>query len=403
MNETRVPLWLKRGEDRRLRAGHLWVYSNEVDTERSPLKSLTPGQSVEIRDSQDKVIGCGYANPHSLISARLVSRDAEHGLDESLLVHRFKVALALRERLYPQPYYRLVHAESDGLPGLVVDRYGDVCVVQINTAGMEAVKSAIVHALQRVVAPSHILLRCDSSMRALEGLDSYVEWAEGEGVDELELEENGVRFTAPATGGQKTGWFYDHRANRARLAPYCKGARVLDVFCYGGAWGVQAAVAGASEVVAVDSSEQALEYAQGNARLNGVEARFRTIRGDALQTLRALRAEREHFDVVVLDPPAFIKRRKDYRQGLQGYQQLNQAAMQLLSKDGLLVSASCSSHLDESDLLNLILSSARHLDRTAQILELGQQAPDHPVHAGMPETRYLKAAFARVLPAKVTP
>ncbi len=403
MNETTTPLWLKRGEERRLRAGHLWIYSNEVDTDRSPLKTLSPGQAVEIRDSHGKTLGCGYANPHSLICARLVSRDAEHFLSESLLVHRLKVALGLRERLYSEPYYRLVHGEGDGLPGLVVDRYGEVCVAQINTAGMEAVKADIIAALKRVIGARHVLIRADSSMRALEGLESYVEWADEPGPDELTVHENGIEFKVPALGGQKTGWFYDHRANRARLAKYCRGARVLDVFSYAGAWSLPALAAGAEEAHAVDSSAQALEYAAGNAERNGFSERFHTHHGDAMEVLRALRAERQHFDVIVLDPPAFIKRRKDMRQGIKGYQALNQAAMQLLSKDGLLVSASCSSHLPEDELVRIVLGSARHLDRTAQILELGQQAVDHPVHAALPETRYLKAVFARVLPAKVMP
>lgn len=403
MTDTLPPLWLKPGEDRRLRAGHLWVFSNEVDTDRSPLKNFTAGQNVEIRDSGGRAIGCGYVNPHSLICARLVSRDLEHPLSESLLVHRLNVALALRERLYPEPYYRLAFGESDGLPGLVVDRYGDTCIAQINTAGMEQVKPSIGAALRRVVKARHVLIRADSSMRELEGLERYVAWDGEPGPDTLELRENGARFLAPALSGQKTGWFYDHRANRARLQPLVKGLRVLDVFSYVGAWAMQAALAGAREVHAVDSSATALDFARRNAELNGVADRLTFHEGDAFEVLRKLREARERFDVVILDPPAFIKRRKDYRQGLKGYQQINQLAMQLLARDGLLVSASCSSHLSEEDFIRTLLASARHLDRSAQIIEFGQQAPDHPVHPAIPETRYLKCAFVRVLPASSNP
>jgi len=403
MTDTLPPLWLKQGEDRRLRAGHLWIFSNEVDTERSPLKAFSPGQGVEIRDSADRPIGCGYVNPHSLICARLISRDRQHPLSESLLVHRLNVALSLRERLYAEPYYRLAYGESDGLPGLVVDRFGDTCVVQINTAGMEQAKPAIANALRRVVKARHILVRADSSMRALEGLPQYIAWEGDPGPDTLDVRENEGHFQAPALSGQKTGWFYDHRANRARLQALVRGLRVLDVFSYVGAWSVQAALAGAAEVHAIDSSAAALGFARRNAELNGVSDKLVLHEGDAFEQLRKLREAREHFDVVIVDPPAFIKRRKDYRQGLKGYQQINQLAMQLLAKDGLLVSASCSSHLTEEDFIRTLLGSARHLDRSAQIIEFGQQAPDHPVHPAIPETRYLKCAFVRVLPASSNP
>lgn len=403
MHGEQRALWLKSGEERRLRAGHLWVFSNEVDIARSPLKDFEPGDTVEIRDSTDRPIGSGYVNPHSLICARLVSRDRSHTLNESLLIHRLNVALSLRERFFPTAHYRLVYGESDGLPGLVVDRFGDVCVAQINTAGMERMRDAVVDALRRVIKTRHILLRADSSMRELEGLPRYVEWAGEPGPELLEVEENGARFQVPAVGGQKTGWFYDHRSNRARLAPYVRGRRVLDVFSYAGAWAVQAALAGASEVHLVDSSAQAVEQAVRNATLNGVDAGFHTHEGDAFKLLKELRESGERFDTVILDPPAFIKRRKDYKQGLQGYLQINQAAMQLLSKDGFLISASCSSHLTDEDFQRTLLRGARHLDRTAQLIELGQQGPDHPVHPAIPETRYLKCAFLRVLPATSNP
>lgn len=403
MNDQLRPLWLKPSEEKRLRAGHLWVFSNEVDNGKSPLKAFAPGDGAEIRDSQGRTIGCGYVNPHSLICARLVSRDATHPLSESLLVHRLKVALALRERLFPTPHYRLVYGESDGLPGLVIDRFGDTCVAQINTAGMERVRDAIAEALRKVVQAKHVLVRADSSMRELEGLERYVEWLGEPGPELLEIEENGVRFAAPALGGQKTGWFYDHRANRARLAPYVRGQRVLDVFSYAGAWAVQAACNGAAEVHLIDSSEQAIAQARENAARNGVADKVRAHHGDAFKLLRELREAGERFDTVILDPPAFIKRRKDYRQGLQGYQQINQAAMQLLARDGMLISASCSSHLTDEDFQRSLLRAARHLDRTAQLVELGQQGPDHPVHPAIPETRYLKCAFLRVLPASSNP
>lgn len=389
---------MKKNEERRLRAGHLWVYSNEVDSARTPLTAFAPGQPVLIEAANGKALGSGYVNPHSLICARLVSRDPAHVLGRSLLVHRLNVALALRERLYAQPYYRLVHGEGDALPGLVVDRYRDVLVVQFTTAGMEQARDAVLEALQKVCKPVGILLRNDSPVRTLEGLHNYVETI-GSVPDRIDLEENGVRFRVSVQAGQKTGWFYDQRENRARLARYVKGLRVLDLFSYVGGWGVQAACAGANEVVCVDASQDALTHVGVNAELNGVQDRVHTRKGDAFDVLRELREAREHFDVVVLDPPAFIKRKKDVKAGIEAYQRINQQAMQVLAKDGILVSASCSYHLEAGSLQQIVLAAARHLDRSVQILERGRQGPDHPAHAAIPETEYLKALYCRVLPA----
>lgn len=392
------PLRLKKHEDRRLHAGHTWVFSNEVDTQATPLDGFEPGEACVIEESSGKVLGTGYVNPHTLISARLVSRDPQIVLDQSLLVHRLNIALGLRERLFERPYYRLVFGDSDGLPGLVVDRFGDQLVTQITTAGMERRKAEVLAALEKVLKPRAILLRNDSSMRAMENLPSYVEAALGEMPEWMEVEENGLRFEAPPVQGQKTGWFYDHRPNRARLASYVKGRRVLDVFSYLGAWGVQAAAAGAESVMCVDSSALALEGVARNAARNDVSARVQTRQGDAFDVLRELRAAREKFDVVVLDPPALIKRRKDIKEGTEAYRRLNQMAMQVLAKDGILVSCSCSYHLGRDTLQELLLKNSRHLDRFLQLVEEGHQGPDHPVHPAIPETAYLKAFFTRVLP-----
>lgn len=389
-------IFLRAGQARRLRAGHPWVFSNEVDVGRTPLQALEPGTGVVIREHGGKPLGCGYANPHSLICARLVSRSRLRPLDESMLVERIGRALALRERLYPGPWYRLVHGEADALPGLVIDRFGDTCVVQIGTAGMERVREAVVAALDQVLAPRHVLLRADSAMREMEGLERYVEWAHSDGPEELAIEENGARFRVAATRGQKTGWYYDHRDNRTRLQKLARGCRVLDLYAYTGAWGIEAAIAGASEVVSVDSSGEATGQATRNAQLNDVAAQFQAVQADVVEYLGELRRERRHFDIVIADPPAFIKRRRDYRKGLGTYHRLNQAAMQVLARDGIMVSASCSAHLPEAELVRVLLRAARHVDRGVQIIAQGQQAMDHPVHPAIPETRYIKALFGRV-------
>ena len=389
---------LKKNEDRRIRAGHVWIFSNEVDVVSTPLHGFESGQLVNFQDSSGKSLGNGYVNPRSLICGRLVSRDPGYVLGKSLLVHRLNVALSLRQRLFAKPFYRLAYSEGDGLPGLIVDRYGDTLVVQINTAGMERVKDEILIALQEVLRPARIVLRNDSSGRALEGLDDYVETVLGNAVDLVSLEENGVRFEAPILSGQKTGWFYDHRLNRARMQQYVGDKRVLDVFSYIGGWGVQAAMAGATEVLCVDSSDTALAQLAHNASLNQVTSLIRTQAGDAFEVLKGLRTERERFDVVILDPPAFIKRKKDFHAGHTAYQRLNQAAMQLLSKDGILVSASCSYHLSRDNLKQTLLQTSRHVDRQLLILEQGHQGPDHPLLPAVAETEYLKSFICRVLP-----
>jgi len=396
---TLAPLRLNKNEDRRLRAGHVWVFSNEVDSKHTPLTSFESGQPVLIEDAGGNAIGSGYVNPHALICARLVSRDPKYRLDQSLLTHRLNIALSLRERLFDSPYYRLAFGDSDGLPGLVVDRYGDILVVQITTAGMEKLKAEIIAALQKVLHPGAILFRNDSASRELEGLTSYVETALGEIPESITLEENGVKFAVPLHAGQKTGWFFDQRPNRARFRHYVKDLRVLDVFSYLGAWGVQAAVAGAETVLCVDSSPKAIEGIGHNAELNGVSAKLAVERDDAFDVLRRLRAARERYDVVVLDPPAFIKRKKDIKEGTQAYQRLNQMAMQVLSKDGILVSCSCSYHLHRDVLRDILLKGSRHIDRFLEIIEEGHQGPDHPMHPAIPETGYLKAFFARLLPS----
>ena len=364
----------------------------------TPLTSFAPGDPVQIQDSRGTPVGSGYVNPRSLICARLVSREPERPLDRDLLAARIAGALALRERLFPgEPFYRLVYGESDGLPGLVVDRFGDVLVVQVTTAGMDRVREEILGVLVDLVAPAGILLRNDTGSRELEGLEQYVEVAHGEVPERAEIRENGVRFLVPLTGGQKTGWFYDHRDNRARLGRYVAGRRVLDVFSYAGGWGVQAAAAGAAQVLCVDSSAAALALMEESAALNGVGARVRGLQEDAFDALRDLGLARERFDVIVLDPPAFIKRRKDYKQGEKAYQKLNRLALELLSPDGILVSASCSFHLERDALLDAVLRAGRDTGRELQILEEGHQGPDHPVHPAIPETAYLKAFFARVM------
>lgn len=389
-------LFLRKGAERRLRAGHLWVYSNEVDTRRTPLTEFRPGDQAGLRASNDKPLGTVFVNPHALICGRLISRNPSQGMTPQRLTERMEIALAVRERLFDKPFYRWVFGDSDGLSGLVVDRFGDTVVVQISTAGMERMKEAIVRAVQRLVHADAIILKNDGKMRKVEGLDTYVEQAHGPEAGLLQVEENGVRFEVPLAGGQKTGWFYDHRMNRQRLQAYAPGKRVLDVFSYVGGWGLQAACAGATQVTCVDASATAIDAVHHNAKINGLD-NIETIQGDAFEALRALADEKEKYDIVVLDPPALIPRRRDQKAGEQAYARLNQLGLRLLERDGLLVSASCSMHLSREKLIDIIRSSGRKVDRFVQLLEQGHQAPDHPVIPGIPETDYIKSCFVRSL------
>ncbi|MBE7926385.1 class I SAM-dependent rRNA methyltransferase [Pseudomonas saudiphocaensis] len=395
---TLPSLRLKANADRRLRAGHLWVYSNEVDTAATPLNAFAVGDQATLEAAGGKPLGIVGISPNNLICARLLSRDIRYSLDKSLLVHRIQVALSLRERLFDQPCYRLIYADADLLPGLIVDRFHDHLVVQIASATMERSKDAILEALVQVLKPRGVLWKNDSAARDADGLERYVDTAFGVVPEWLDLEENGVKFQTPVVQGQKSGWLYDHRLNRARLAHYVKGKRVLDLFCNVGGWGVQAAAFGASEVFCVDGSAFALDAVERNAALNGVAEKITCVEGDIFEALKELKNAEERFDVVITDPPAFVKRKKDLKNGEAAYRRLNEQAMRLLGKDGILVSASCSMHLPEDNLQNILLGSARHLDRNIQLLERGGQGPDHPVHPAIPETRYIKSLICRLLP-----
>jgi 23S rRNA (cytosine1962-C5)-methyltransferase len=389
-------LRLRPGCDRRLRGGHLWVYSNEVDIAHSPLKDFSPGDPVLLEDSRGKPLAIAYVNPNTLICARILSRNYRQQADRQLIRQRVESALQLRQSLYPQPFYRLIYGDSDGLPGLVVDRYGTVLVLQVNTAGMERMLDDIIAVLQATVKPAAIVLRNDAAMRKLEGLDSYVRLAAGELEEPVLITENDTEFAVPVLDGQKTGWFYDHRLNRYATQRLARGARVLDVCSYIGGWGVQAAVAGAREVLMLDSSASALQLALENAERNGCGASCAVHEGNAQQAMRELYQEGRRFDLVVLDPPAFIKRRKDVRQGLQGYHRINELAMRLVEPGGYLVSASCSMHLTEESLMDVVRASGRQSQRDVRIIGRGYQGPDHPVHPAIAETAYLKTLFCQL-------
>jgi len=363
-------LRLKKGAEKRLSAGHLWVFSNEIDTALTPLKGIEPGAPVTVERANGQFLGSGYANPHSLISARILSHQSNKPWDAQLLAERLTTALALRESMHAKPYYRWVHSEGDLLPGLVIDRYNDLVVVQINTAGMERFKDEIVTALSKHDNVNHITLRNDNAIRELEQLPLYRETALGNPPESLVIIENDIEYKVPAELGQKTGWFYDHRDSRMALRRWVKGKRVLDLYSYLGAFGLNAAKAGAESVLAIDSSSVAVNAANDNAKANGLGDAFTAKQDDAVEAMRALFAAGETN---------------------------NRLAMRLIKPGGLLLSASCSQALDMQALQKAIQESKPKQSPGLQILEHHFQAADHPAHLSMPESLYLKGLLVKVL------
>ncbi len=394
---TLSTLSLKPQADRRIRKGHLWIYSNEVDTQKTPLSAFQIGETAIVINNKGKSLGIATVNPNALLCGRLLSSNAKMIIDLSFFIERITQALALRDAYFSKPFYRLIYGDADFLPGVVADRFGDHLVVQITTAGMEEYKEQLIQAFQEVLSPKGIILQNDHSARSLENLPDYVDFL-GDVPKQLSLEENNTRFDIPSQGGQKTGWFYDHRINRAQLQHWTKEKTVLDVFSYVGGWGLQAAQAGAKSVTCVDVSAQALELVNHNASINQLTDRVHSIQGKALDVLKQQVADNRQYDIVVLDPPAFVKRRKDQKSGEAAYRHHNELAIRLLAPGGLLVSGSCSMHLGKGALTQIVGEAAHNQQQLSQLVYVGGQGPDHPVHPMIPETDYLKAQFFRILP-----
>lgn len=397
--DARPVLALKKGEDKRLRAGHLWVFSNEVDIRKTPLKDFAPGQVANLLDSRGQTLGSAMVNPASLIAARLISHRPDVVISTSWLVGRLRQALAHREDQYDEPFYRLVFAEADGLPGLILDRFGPVLVGQLNTAGMDQARPAIEEAIRKVIDPQALLWRNDSSVRGLEGLPRNIEPGFGEMPELIEVREGGLQYSLDPVAGQKTGWYFDQAANRQRVQPmFGPGQSVLDLYCYHGAWGLTAARAGATEITCVDASEAAVERVRANAEANGLGQAVRSEVMDVETFLQECVARKQRFDCVIVDPPALVRKGKDVKPGLAKYRRINELALRVVNYGGVLVSCSCSSHVREPIFADMLRKAARHVDRELQVFMRLEQGMDHPVVPAIPETRYLKGLVARVLP-----
>lgn len=378
---------LRAGEDRRVRAGHPWAFSNEILMD-ADAKAIPVGSLATLRAPGGEALALVTFNPHSLIAARVLSTNPEAQVDALFIGRRLTQAAALRDRLIGVPYYRLIHAEADGLPGVIIDRFGDAFVVQVNTAGMDALTPVLLEALEAEFSPTTIILKNDSPVRELEGLTREVVVAKGQ-AGTIELIENDARFVADLSEGQKTGWFYDQRDNRRFMAGLAKDARVLDAYCYSGGFGVLAATRGATSVVCLDRSQPALNVAQQAAALNGVDKIVSFRKGEVFETLE--KEKPRSYEVVICDPPAFVKSRKDLKTGAQGYRKLVRLAAPLVTKGGFFFVASCSHLVDAPLFAEQVRRGLRDAERSGRILLSSGAALDHPVHPNLPETAYLKA------------
>ncbi len=388
---TELPsVTLKPHGEKRLGRGHPWVYSNEVEMDAAA-KAVPPGGLVRLCDRRGRYQATAFFNRHPLIAARVLSRDEAQPIDKDFLARRLRRALEIRERLIGVPYYRLAHAEADGLPGVIIDRFGGALCLQVNTAGMELLTPQLLEALNEVVAPECIVLRNDGGVRKLEQLDEYVEVVQGSLDGPVPLEENGARFFADLQGGQKTGWFYDQRDNRAWAARLAAGERVLDCYAFAGGFTVQAVLAGATEVVSVDRSQGALDLAAEAAAANDVSERCRFVKAEVFQELQRQARGGERYGLVIVDPPAFVKTKKDLAQGLKGYRKMVRLAAPLVAEGGYLLAASCSHHADLESFAEQVKRGLMDAGRGGRILRTSGAAPDHPVHPALPESAYLKA------------
>ena len=378
---------LKHREGRRVRSGALWVFANEIVMDGAA-KALAKGSLVHLAAASGAPLGVGYFNPRSLIALRLLGPPGVE-IGREFFAQKIRAAETLRRRLFDAPYYRLVHAEGDGLPGLVADRFAESLVVQMTTAGIDRLAEDVLAAFEDVLTPANIVLRNDSPVRAIEGLDSYVRAAKGM-AGRIGLEENGAQYLADLAAGQKSGWYYDQRENRAFMSRFANGARVLDAYCYTGGFGILAAKAGAREVTFLDSSDGALAAARETAEKNGVAERCRFVRSDAFAELERRTAQTESFDVVTCDPPPFIRARKDLEPGAKAYRKLARLAAGVTAPGGVLFLASCSHNISRERFALECAAGIFRAGRQGRLIRDAGAGPDHPVHPLLPETAYLK-------------
>lgn len=394
--ENVVKVVLKPGQEKRILGGHLWVFSNEIASIEGQGE---PGDLAEVYAQGGRLIGQAFYNPRSLIACRMLCPQPR-AIDAVFFRERLAAALAYREsKRAGEPFYRLCFGESDGLPGLVVDRYGTALVLQILSAGIERRLPALQAALEELLNPKCIYLKNDHRARALEGLPAETRALTGELPEKVQVAEGGLRFTTPLGEGQKTGYYFDQAENRQLLRPYFQGRIVLDLYSYVGSFGINAAKFGAKAVLGLDSSALAVSCARENAALNGVEEVAQFEEGDAEEALRDFSENRQPFkpDMILLDPPSFVPSKKHLVKALRTYGKLNSFALRALPPGGLLATSTCSHHVSREVFVQMLRLSQAKAQRRVRMLALRGQASDHPVLLAMPETEYLHFALLEVL------
>ena len=381
---------------KRALGGHPWIYSNELVMDPET-KAIEPGSIVEFRAHDKRFIGNGSFNPHCLIAGRIFSWQMTDQINGDWIFARLKDALTLRDKIIPDPFYRLVHAEADRLPGLIIDRFGDHLSVQVNTAGMEKLEAYLIDALKKLLKPETITLRNDSAARLMEGLKRETKIVHGKLKGPIEIRENGLTYFADLESGQKTGWYFDQRDNHALVARYSSKANsLLDLYCHAGGFGIVAANAGVKKVTCVDASEAALILAQQAADENNLSKKVTFQRSDVFEDLEKRITAKEKFDVVVADPPAFAKTRKDVGSGARGYRKLARLSASVTAPHGLLFIASCSYNMELPNFIEQVAIGITEAHRQGRILHTTFAAPDHPMHPHLPESSYLKALLVKL-------
>ncbi|MBX7146947.1 MAG: class I SAM-dependent rRNA methyltransferase [Alphaproteobacteria bacterium] len=390
-SNDRLKIFVHKKFLKRILSGHPWIYSNEIVTDHKN-RLIPSGSVVGVYQSNEQFICWAIYNPHTLIAARILSYDYSIKIDVNFFAHHFKNALALREKIFTEPYYRLIHAEADNCPGLIIDRYDNILVVQINISGMDLLWPIVEEALVKILKPKTIVLRNDSTARTKEGLPLEIKQLYTPITEPLQIIENDLYFFMDPIQGQKTGWFYDHRDNRLMIAKLSKNKSVLDCYCHSGGFSINALARGAHFVMAIDRSEHALKLAQMSLHANNLKNdSCQFILGDVMDELQNLISQNKKFDIIVLDPPAFIKNKKDIPQGSRAYRKLAKLAAQLVNPQGFLFFASCSYHMDVQNFSKQIASAIHSIGRKAQIIAKTSTAADHPLHPFLQENDYLKA------------
>ncbi len=390
MKISNTKLKIKKHHEVRIVRGHPWVFSNEIEN-FAALKNIEKGALIEVQIKKDEPFALAYFNPNNLIAARILSYDVAEEINEEFFVKRISSAKNLRERFFTKPFYRLIHSEADFLPGLVIDCFGDVLSCQISTAGMEKLTPLLIPALEKLFPNSSIILRNDIESRKMEGLELYVKTVKGEVADEIEIEENGLKFAIDVKGGQKTGWFFDQKQNREFIGSASKDAEVLDAFCYLGGFGLNALKNGAKSVTFIDSSEDAISRLKKNIELNSITQKVEIISDKVYDILENANFQKRQFDVVNLDPPAFIKSKKDFFSGLKGYEKLVRLSANLVKPNGILMLSSCSHNATLTDLIAAANDGFRKVGRRAKLIRTFGAGFDHPIHPALKESEYLKS------------